>query len=237
MPCVHNLCVLNTFPKSWSGLCHNDVSVLWMKNYYLYSIQPTILSDTEKQEKIKNVYHTLRDSEDVGITICDEFFDEITTPIVTTSSMPDYFRDVPQHVVSCYNYHDSNKMRYFDPFGSILDPSLTQITEGEDILSATNEEDLFMYIHQNMENTIIAKVNKNSFYSQMLPSFREVANWVKSVEDVEFFHKAANGFIGELKKKYQTTPVNEDHTYISSNISCETATKHHVCDGWNRKRV
>ena len=66
MPCVHSICVSNTFLHSWSGLCHNDVSVLWMKNYYLYSIQPNILSDIEKQEKIKNVYHKLRDSEDVG---------------------------------------------------------------------------------------------------------------------------------------------------------------------------
>ena len=128
-------------------------------------------------------------------------------------------------------------MSDFDPFGSMLDPSITQITEGEDTLTDPNEVDLFMYIHQNMENTITDKVNKNSYYSKMLPSFREVANWVKSVEDVDSFHKAAKGFIGELKKKYQTTPVNEDHTYISSNIACETETKHHVCDGWNRKRV
>jgi len=69
-------------------------------------------------------------------------------------------------------------MSDFDPFGSMLDPSITQITEGEDTLTDPNEVDLFMYIHQNMENTISANVNKTSFYSQMLPSFREVSNWL-----------------------------------------------------------
>ena len=107
--------------------------------------------------------------------------------------------DVPQHVIPCYNYPDSNEMNDFDSYGSMLDPSLTQITEGEDNLTAPDEEDLFLYIHQNMYNTISAKVKKSSFYSQMLPSFRKVANWVKSVEDVESFHQAANGFIGVFK--------------------------------------
>jgi len=71
----------------------------------------------------------------------------------------------------------------------------------------------------------------------MMSSFRELANWVKSTEDVEAFHQTANDFIGVLKKKYQSQPVNADHTYVSSNIDCETATKHHGCDGWKRKRV
>jgi len=48
-----------------------------MKSYYLYSIQPEILSDAQKEEKIK-----LREREDVGITISKELFDEIITPIV-----------------------------------------------------------------------------------------------------------------------------------------------------------
>ena len=59
------------------------------EKYYLYSIQPNILSDNEKKEKIKNVRHKLIDSEDAGIIICDDFFDEISTPIVSTSSMSD----------------------------------------------------------------------------------------------------------------------------------------------------
>ena len=83
--------------------------------------------------------------------------------------MPDYFMDVPQHVISCYNYPDSNGMSDFNPYGSMIDPSITQITEGEDTLTDRNEDDLFMYIHQNMDNTISAKVKMTSFYSQMFP--------------------------------------------------------------------
>ena len=77
------------------------------------------------------MYHTLREREDVGITIPIDIFDQVNTTIVSTVDLPDYFIDVTQHVVCCYNYPDSNEMSDFDPYGSMLDPSLTQITEGE----------------------------------------------------------------------------------------------------------
>ena len=110
MPCVHSLCVSNSFPFSWSGLSHNDVSVVWLKSYYLYSIQKDIIPDAEKQQKIKDVYHTLRGKEDVGLTIPIDIFNQIKTPIVLISDYPQYFIGIRIVVTSNHVLRDINKI-------------------------------------------------------------------------------------------------------------------------------
>ena len=55
IPCVHSLSVANTFiSDKWNGISHNDVSVVWWKSYYLYSLPDKVDINKNKQEKIKN---------------------------------------------------------------------------------------------------------------------------------------------------------------------------------------
>ena len=70
----------------------------------------------------------------------------------------------------------------------------------------------------------------------MLPSFHEAANMVKSDEAVQKFHLLMASFIGDLKKEYNIQNQNPNHTYISSNIPCERATKHYGCNGYKRRK-
>ena len=70
LPCVHPFCITNTFTSTlWNGVSHNDVSVIWWKSYYLYSLPEIVDPDPEKQEKIKLIFHTLREKEKVGIFV------------------------------------------------------------------------------------------------------------------------------------------------------------------------
>ena len=127
-------------------------------------------------------------------------------------------------------------MNDFDPYAPILDGSMTQVTENDVVLKGPDEEDIFMYVRQHMEDTSSTKQNSGSFYSQMLPSFREASNWVMSEEDVQSFYTHIYKSVGLMKTKYLGGSANDDHVYISSNVPCETAKTHHGCDGWRDKR-
>ena len=126
----------------------------------------------------------LREKEKLGITISVEVFDDMETEIVPIEQLPELFIEPPPHVVMCYNYPNSDKMHDFDPYALILDGSMTQLTESQVQLTSPDEEDLFMYVHQNLEESSNENHKTGSFYSQMLPSFREASNWVMAEEDV-----------------------------------------------------
>ena len=70
----------------------------------------------------------------------------------------------------------------------------------------------------------------------MLPSFCKAVNMVNSNEDVQKYYQLMDIFIGELKAKYNITNQNPNHTYISSNVKSETATKNHGCNGYKRRK-
>ena len=56
LPCVHSLVVAKTFDPNLTYINHNDVSVRWLKSYYLYSLPDKIIPDTKKQQQIKQVF-------------------------------------------------------------------------------------------------------------------------------------------------------------------------------------
>ena len=70
----------------------------------------------------------------------------------------------------------------------------------------------------------------------MLPSSREAANMVRSNEAIQKFHVMMASFIGDLKEEYNIQDQNPNHTYISSNVPCETTTKHHGCNGYKKRK-
>jgi len=236
IPCVHSLSVANTFiSDKWNGISHNDVSVVWWKSYYLYSLPEKVDINKNKQEKIKQIFHMLREKEKMGITIPVEVFDNLETEIVPIEQLPELFKEPPPHVVMCYNYPNSDKMHDFDPFALILDGSMTQLTENEVQLTLPDEEDLFMYVNQNLEESSNENHKSGSFYSQMLPSFREASNWVMAEEDVSTFNEMISKFVGKMKTKHRgdnSSSNDSNHVYISSNVPCEKAKSHHGCDGW-----
>ena len=51
MHCVHALVVANTMKPHWTYVTHNDVSVRWLKSYYLYSLPEKIIPDQSLQKK------------------------------------------------------------------------------------------------------------------------------------------------------------------------------------------
>ena len=51
MPCVHALVVANTMKPHWTYVTHNDVSVRWLKSYYLYYLPEKVIPDHSLQKK------------------------------------------------------------------------------------------------------------------------------------------------------------------------------------------
>ena len=140
-------------------------------------------------------------------------------------------------VVESFNYPDSDTDLDFDPMTTIhkVDPYLLLITEKNNFLTPPVEEDIFSFVHDNLNDTSIS--HSQSFYDQMLPSFREAANMVRSNKDVQKFHVMMASFIGDLKEEYNNQNQNPNHTYISSNIPCERATKHYGCNSYKRRKT
>ena len=54
-PCIDMICVSLTFPDTWVGITHNDISVFWWKIFYLYSLPTDVIEDADRQ----NIYQTL----------------------------------------------------------------------------------------------------------------------------------------------------------------------------------
>ena len=228
--------VSNTFPNNWSGISRNDISVFWWKIYYLFSLPEKIIDDVENQQRIKDILHTLLQKEDVGIKIPQDLYSTLSTPIYDEINLPKEFISKGLFVVECYNYPDSDADFEFDPTTNILevDPGLSLTTETTDFLTPPVENDLFSFVHDNLNDTSIS--HSQNYYDQMLPSFREAANMVNSDEDVQNFHKMIATFVGELKKKYNIQNQNPNYTYVSSNVPCETAWSHHGCNGSKRRK-
>ena len=77
LPCVHSWVVAKTFEPNWTYIDHNDVSVQWLKSYYLYSLPEKIIPDTTKQQQIKQVFRSIRKHEVVGIHIKRNWYTNI----------------------------------------------------------------------------------------------------------------------------------------------------------------
>ena len=139
LPCVHSMVVAETFKQHWKEVIHHDISVRWWKKYYLYSLPEKIIPDYEKQRKIKQVFHTLRRHELVGIHVKSSHFSHI--PIIDTPIPEDY--NETAHIVKCRNYPNSDDMEDFDPFHSNLDSTMSQITDINTQLSSDDDDDIF----------------------------------------------------------------------------------------------
>ena len=57
--CSHSLVVAKSFAPTWTGMTHNDISMLWWKAYFKYSLPEKVIPDQYKQQKIKQIFHTL----------------------------------------------------------------------------------------------------------------------------------------------------------------------------------
>ena len=100
LPCAHTLCVANSFKPLWKGLCIHDISVIWWKSYYLYSLRSKIISDVEKRNEIKKAFHALRDNENIGIRIPKSITDTLT--ITLSENTPHHIQDRNAHIIKCY---------------------------------------------------------------------------------------------------------------------------------------
>ena len=236
LPCAHALCVANSFQPNWKGLSIHDISVVWWKSYYLYSLPSMIISDLEKQKEIKKALHALRDKENVGIRITKSITDD--EEIVTLQNLPPQLIGRDAHVVKCYNYPNSDEMPDFDPFMNHLDPTMSQVCETNDDLDEEQDQNIFDFIEDRMMNhELTVQNNKKTFYGKMLPHFREAVNWMTDESDTTLLEQMFSEFLGKMKSKQQLNlNVEQQHVYISSNIPCETATRHHGCNGYRTKR-
>ena len=67
MPRAYTIVVAQTFIPKWKGMTHHDVLV-WTC-YFLYSLPGIVTSDFTKQQKFKQVFHTLRRYELIDIHV------------------------------------------------------------------------------------------------------------------------------------------------------------------------
>ena len=74
LPCIHSIAVAESFKPKWENITHNDVSVRWWKAYYLFSLPELIIPDRAKQQRIKQVFRTLRQNEVVGIHVTSTMY-------------------------------------------------------------------------------------------------------------------------------------------------------------------
>ena len=233
LPCVHSLVAAKTFDPNLTYINHNDVSVRWLKSYYLYSLPDKIIPDTKKQQQIKQVFWSIQRHEVVGIHINEKWYADI--PILTLPLLEEYQQQ--DHVVRCMNYPDSDKVNDFDPYNSNLDGTTSQITEIGTQLSDEDDDAIIELINANINETINSPDNRKSYYSQLQPNFVEAVNWVTNQQDVDELKDMFDKFISDVKSRYQQVhPVNQDQIYISSNMPVETSKKHHGCTGWSESR-
>ena len=120
---------------------------------------------------------------------------------------------------------------------SNIDPTMSQITEINETLTRSEEEEVFQFVDDQLETIIVEENNmKKSYYNRLMPSFKEAANWVSDDTDISCFNALIAEFIGKMKAKHEPEKqLKENHVYISSNIPCETAHRHHGCNGFTKK--
>ena len=89
----------------------------------------------------------------------------LTTPIYNESNLPPDFITKGMFVVESFNYPDSDADLDFDPMTNIheVDPCLSLITEKNDFLTPPVEEDIFSFVHDNLNVTLIS--HSKSFYN------------------------------------------------------------------------
>ena len=232
LPCVHSLVVANSFSPKWSYINHNDVSVRWLKTYYLYSLPDKVIPNEDMQQKVKQVFRLLRKKEQVGIHINEAIFMDVQ---IHNNPIPEDFLQ-QEHVVRCTNYPDSDQVPDFDPFNSNFDGTLSQITNiGTQMCSDEEDEDVVLqFVSDNINASIESNQNSKSYYSQLKPNFNEAVNWITCQEEVDQFKKVMDEFVCTIKTKHNNlhSVSTGNHTYISSNLPIEKSKKHHGCTGW-----
>jgi len=73
---------------------------------------------------------------------------------------------------------------------SNIDPTMSQITEINETLTRTEEEEVFQFVDNQLGNLIMEEKNmKKSFYNRMMPSLKEASNWVTYDTDVTCFNE------------------------------------------------
>ena len=233
LPCVHTLVVATTMKPHWKYVNHNDVSVRWLKSYYLYSLPEKIIPDQNRQKQTKQAFQSLRKHEVVGIHVKIEWYKQI--PIVESPLPLEYLEQ--EHVIRCANYPDSNEVNDFDPFLSTLDSTLSQVTEIGTEMEDENDNAVLQFVSDNVTATITQTNKENSFFSQLKPNFSEAVNWITSQDDVDRMKRMFDNFISEMKQLHSVThPVSESQEYVSSNMPIETSKKHHGCMGYTQKK-
>ena len=129
-------------------------------------------------------------------------------------------------------------MSDFDPFMTHFDPTMSQVVETNNDVTQDENDDIFYFIEERMINYELTVQNKKKiFYAKMLPHFREAVNWITDDTDTILLERMFSEFVGKMKEKNQgNLNVEPQHVYISSNIPCETAIRHHGCNGYQTKR-
>ena len=229
IPCVHSMVVSETFKPKWKELTHHDISVRWWKKYYLFSLPDKIIPDYSKQKRIKQVFHTLRRHELVGIHVKTTDFTHVP---IHKHPIPQEYNEFP-HIIKCGNYPNSDEMEDFDPFHSNLDSTISQITVINTQLSSDDEDDIFDFASDNVSVSSNPTKKMKSFYTQLHPNFKEAVNWITNQEEVDEFSKLMDKFVSDIKVKYQKeNDATKNQVYISSNLFIEKSKKHHGCSGW-----
>ena len=200
MPCIHSLVVAKSFQPHWKYITHNDVSVHWWKAYYLFSLPETIIPNRVKQLQIKQVFRTLRNNETVGIHVRRSAY---TNQQIHDGPIPEEFQLI-HHAVKCTNYPDSNKVPDFDPFNSNFDGTMSQVTDINTQLSDAdneNEDEIFAFVSENVQQSIRNDKKNKSFYSQLKPNFSEAVNWINTQEEADKLAKCLDDFVSYVKNR------------------------------------
>ena len=77
LPCNHTLVVAKIFSPTWPYITLYDISVRWLKSYYLYSLPDKIIPDEIMQRKVKQVSKLPCRKEVIGIHITESTYDHI----------------------------------------------------------------------------------------------------------------------------------------------------------------
>ena len=136
-------------PK-WLYVTHDDVSVRWLKLYYLYSLPEKIIPQEDVQEKTKQVFQYLRRHEVVGKHINSEWYTDI--PIIG-EPLPTKFNEL-EHVIKCANFPDSNEANDFDPFTSNLDSTMSQDTGIGTEHQNESDDAVLQFLSENVPATV-----------------------------------------------------------------------------------
>ena len=229
MPCVHALVVASTMKPHWTYVTHNDVSVRWLKSFYLYCLPEKIIPDQNLQKRTKQVFQSLRKHEFVGIHVKNDWYTNIQ---IEGLSLPPEYEEM-EYVVKCFNYPNSNNLDDFEPFLSTLDSTLSQVTEIGTQMEEENDDAVLEFVSQNVTATVTQQNKDNSFYSQLKPNFSEAVNWITSQEDVEKLKGLFDKFVSNMKKVHSEKHLAAaSQQYVSSNMPIETSKKHHGCTGF-----